>query len=131
MVPSLTKSPTGKTWLLQLLSMTPSPWWGGILTSLSPIGKYGRIPWTGPQRGFFISFLESHHLANIEPVKLVPTSHKFQTNKVVVSKRLDKKLVIDWARQKNSTRDIRLAPLLRDIKMAYQFFEWFYFSHIL
>jgi ribonuclease HI len=41
------------------------------------------------------------------------------------------KLVIDWARQKISAQDVKLAPLLRDIKLSFQSFEWLYFSHIL
>jgi hypothetical protein len=34
-------------------------------------------------------------------------------------------------RQKSSAQDIILASLLRDIKLAYQSFEWLSFSHIL
>jgi ribonuclease HI len=31
----------------------------------------------------------------------------------------DSKLVIDWARQKNSSQDIILATIMRDIKLAF------------
>jgi hypothetical protein len=41
------------------------------------------------------------------------------------------KLVIDWAHQKNSARDVRLTPLMRDIKLSFQSFEWLSFNHIL
>lgn len=43
----------------------------------------------------------------------------------------DSKLVIDWARQKATMSNVRPAPLLRDIKLAYQSFEWLSFGHIL
>lgn len=42
----------------------------------------------------------------------------------------DSKLVIEWAKQKVNVQDIRLEPLLRDIKLSYQSFEWLSFSHI-
>jgi hypothetical protein len=43
----------------------------------------------------------------------------------------DFKLVIDWAHQKNKFQNIWLTLIMRDIKLAYQSFEWIYFSHIL
>jgi hypothetical protein len=41
------------------------------------------------QSGFFLSFMEKHHLVDIEPVKLVPTWHNFRIDKEEVAKRLD------------------------------------------
>jgi ribonuclease HI len=43
----------------------------------------------------------------------------------------DSKLVIDWARQKNEVQDIGLATIMRDIKLAFQYFEWLKFQHVL
>jgi ribonuclease HI len=43
----------------------------------------------------------------------------------------DSKLVIDWANGKNSAQDIRLANIMRDIKLTFQSFEWLSFHHIL
>ena len=37
----------------------------------------------------------------------------------------DSKLVIDWARKKATISDVRLEPLLRDIKHSMKSFEWF------
>jgi hypothetical protein len=42
----------------------------------------------------------------------------------------ESKLVIDWARQKATVSDVRLEPLLCDIKISLQSFEWLSFSHI-
>lgn len=42
----------------------------------------------------------------------------------------DSKLVIDWANQKATVSDVSLEPLLRDIKLPMQSFEWLSFSHI-
>jgi hypothetical protein len=42
----------------------------------------------------------------------------------------DSKLVIDWANQKATVSDVRLEPLLRDIKLSMQSFEWLSFNHI-
>jgi hypothetical protein len=41
------------------------------------------------QRGLFISFLEAHHLVDIELVKMVPTGCNLRTRKDIVFKRLD------------------------------------------
>jgi hypothetical protein len=43
----------------------------------------------------------------------------------------DLKLVIDWVHQNIITQDVRLEPLLWDIKLTFQSFEWLSFSHIL
>jgi len=43
----------------------------------------------------------------------------------------DSKLVIEWAKHKANVHDVRLNPLLRDIKLSYQSFECLYFNHIL
>jgi len=43
----------------------------------------------------------------------------------------DSKLVIDWARQKESLTDVRIGPLLKVIKSAFQSFKWISFCHIL
>jgi hypothetical protein len=42
------------------------------------------------QSGFFLSFMEKHHLVDIEPIKLVPTWHNFRTDKEEVAKSLDR-----------------------------------------
>jgi ribonuclease HI len=42
----------------------------------------------------------------------------------------DSKLVIDWACQKSKATDVRLVPLLRDIKLASQSFKLLSFTHI-
>ena len=48
------------------------------------------------QRGIFISFLETHHLTDIEPGKLVPTWHNLRIGKDVVSKIFDGFLAFEY-----------------------------------
>jgi hypothetical protein len=43
----------------------------------------------------------------------------------------DSKLVIDWDGQKIEFQDIRLTPIMRDIKLTYPPFEWISFHHVL
>jgi len=47
---------------------------------------WGENPWVDAQSSFFLSFMEKHHLVDIELVKLVPIWHNFRIDKDVVSK---------------------------------------------
>ena len=42
----------------------------------------------------------------------------------------DSKLVIDWESEKDFVSDLRLNPLLHDINIAFQSFDWLLFIHI-
>jgi hypothetical protein len=43
----------------------------------------------------------------------------------------DSKLVIEWVQGRENIHNIRLASILRDIKLAFLSFEWLSFHHIL
>jgi len=54
------------------------------------------FPWMDTHKGFFIYFLESHHLANIKLMKLVPTWWNLSTIKYVFYKPLDRFLDYEY-----------------------------------
>jgi hypothetical protein len=54
---------------------------------------WGPRPKEDRQRGFFLSFLESVNLTDVEPVKLTLTWRNFRTGRDEVVKRLDRFLV--------------------------------------
>jgi hypothetical protein len=71
--------------------VTPFTLVGGDLNfTLSLREVWGENPRVDSQSGFFLSFMEKHHLVDIEPVKLMPTWHNFRTDKEAVAKRLDR-----------------------------------------
>jgi hypothetical protein len=68
---------------------------GGDLNLTLPLREvWGAFPLSRPTWRFLcILFLEKYHLADMEPIKLVPTWRNFHTNEEAVAKRLDRFMV--------------------------------------
>jgi hypothetical protein len=68
---------------------------GDLNFTLSLYEIWGENPRQDNQMGFFVSFMHSHKLVYIEPIKLVPTWHNFIIYEDVVSKILDHFFILE------------------------------------
>jgi hypothetical protein len=125
LVEELTKEPKEKNLCnLELPSIdfeVPLGNFDGACQGHPPMCKVGVILYINHNHYMFIRYALSVGTNNIVEFialwTLLETTIKKDIKKIQVMG--DSKLVIDWARQKNSTQDFRLAPIMRDIKHDY------------